>query len=187
MAQAAVQPAPFEVAVVQSVGELAALGPAPVSNSAGFAAVETAAKVADAPSVEAPLIKVPAGPAKMAVPAAPVKLALADIPTPDRVRVSGSHLVQLGAFSSTANAEKAWNQYSKRYGVLKDSSSASSTVTINGKKLVRLAAAGFGSQAAAATACSQIKSMGGVCLVRSAVGTQPARMAGNQNRRIAAR
>ena len=180
--------------------ELAAVGPAPVSDSVGFAAVETAVRMIEvAPSVmaEAPLIKAPEGPAKAqaaafaapvkTVTAAPMKLALADVPAAKPSKVSGSHLVQLGAFSSAAAAEKAWNQYSKRFGVLNGFASASSKVTVNGKTLIRLAASGFGNQATANSACQQIKTMGGVCLVRSNGGQSPVRMAAAQGRRVAAR
>jgi D-alanyl-D-alanine carboxypeptidase len=172
--------------------ELAAIGPAPVADSAGFAAVESNIKVVDvAPSViaEAPLIKAQEGPSKAVAPAAvaPVKLALADVPAAAPRSVSGTHVVQLGAFSSPAAAEKAWSQYSKRFGVLNGFASASSKVTVNGKTLIRLAASGFGNQATANAACQQIKSMGGVCLVRSNGGQVPVRMAASQGRRVAAR
>ena len=81
MAQAEVQAAPVEMASAPQPEpvELAALGPAPVSDSVGFAAVEAAvnmiepAPVAVAAVEEAPLIKASAGPAKAAAPSAPVK------------------------------------------------------------------------------------------------------------------
>lgn len=197
---AAVQPEVMpELAVASApVSELAAVGPAPVADSVGFAAVETEIKIADvAPSVlaEAPLIKAQAGPSKEAVsapvasvtPVVPVKLALADVPSAAPQKVPGSHLVQLGAFSSVAAAERAWNLYSKKFGVLNGFASASSKFTVNGKTLVRLAASGFGNQATANTACQQIKTMGGVCLVRSNGVQQPIRMAKAQGRRVAAR
>ena len=180
--------------------ELAAIGPAPVSDSVGFAAVESAVRMIEvAPSTfaEAPLIRAQEGPSKAqavatAVPVkplkvAPVKLALAEVPAARPSMVSGSHLVQLGAFSSAAAAEKAWNQYSKRFGVLTGFSSASSKVTVNGKTLIRIAASGFGNRTTANSACQQIKSMGGVCLVRSSGGQPPVRMAGSPGRRVAVR
>ena len=181
--------AKFEAAEDLLATELAAVGPAPVADSAGFAAVEAEVKVAEMapqPVYQAPLIKAPVGPAKAAAPA-PVKLALADVPAATPKSVSGSHVVQLGAFSSAAAAEKAWSQYSKRFGVLNGFSSASSTVTVNGKTLIRLAAMGFGNQATANSACQQIKSKGGDCLVRSVGGQQSVRMASAQGRRVAAR
>lgn len=191
LAQAEVPAAPLEFSVQEPAVELAAVGPAPVTDSAGFAAVETdvqvAAPVAIAVAAEAPLIKAPEGPAKSATSIAPVKLALADVPASNVSAVSGTHIVQLGAFSNTANAQAAWSKYSKRYGVLNGYNSASSTVTVNGKTLIRLAAMGFGNASSANSACRQIKASGGVCLVRNISGERPVRMASNQGRRIAAR
>ncbi len=189
-AQAEVQPVPVEMASVQPVAELAAIGQAPVAESPGFAAVEADVKIAEvapvaAPVFEAPLIKAPEGPAKSASAPAPVKLALADVSAP--TKVSGSHVVQLGAFASSANAQAAWDKLSKRYGILNGFSAASSTVTVNGKKLTRLAAMGFGNAATANAACKQIKSQGGVCLVRNVGSEAPVRMASNQGRRVATR
>ena len=143
-----------------------------------------------APSViaEAPLIKAQDGPSKAAAPvaAALVKLALADVPAAAPTKVAGTHVVQLGAFSSPAAAERAWNLYSKRFGVLNGFGSANSKVTVNGKTLVRLAATGFGNAATANAACKQIKAMGGVCLVKNN-GGQPVRLAASRGRRVAAR
>ena len=200
---AAVQPQAERDLAVDSapIAELAAVGPAPIADSVGFAAVETGIKMVDvAPSVftEAPLIRAQNGPSKEAVsapvstvnavvPVAPVKLALADVASAATQKVPGTHLVQLGAFSSVAAAERAWNMYSKRFGVLNGFASASSKVTVNGKTLIRLAASGYGNQATAKTACQQIQSMGGVCIVRSNGVQQPVRMAKAQGQRVAAR
>ena len=186
------EPLPSTMVSAPALVELAAIGPAPMADSVGFAAVETAVRMIDvAPSVvaEAPLIRAQEGPAKASFPAspAPVKLAIADVPVVALKSVPGSHLVQLGAFSSALAAEKAWNQYSKRFGVLTGFASASSKVTVNGKTLIRIAASGFGNRATANSACQQIKSMGGVCFVRSNGGGTPVRMAAAQGRRIAAR
>lgn len=189
LAQADVAPVVAEAAPEVPV-ELAAVGAAPVAESAGFAAVGTEVKIAEvapvAPVFEAPLIKAAEGPAK-ATSAAPVKLAMVDVPASKPAAASGTHVVQLGAFSSTANANAAWSKYSKRFGVLNGSESANTSVTVNGKKFIRLAATGFDSAAAASAACSQIKSQGGVCFVRSAIGSAPVRLARASGRRVASR
>lgn len=193
LAQADVPVAPVEFTAQPPAVELAAVGPAPVTESAGFAAVETDVQVASpvaiavATQAEAPLIKAPEGPAKAATSNAPVKLALAEIPASSVSAVSGTHVVQLGAFSNVANAQAAWSKYSKRYGVLSGYNSASSTVTVNGRTLIRVAAMGFGNASSANSACRQIKARGGVCLVRNISGDRPVRMASTQGRRIAAR
>lgn len=190
LAQADAAPMVTETASDTQV-ELAAIGAAPVAESAGFAVVETEVKIAEpatvaVAAVDAPLIKASDGPTKTAS-AAPVKLAMVDVPASKPASAGGTHVVQLGAFSSAANANAAWSKYSKRFGVLNGSDSANTSVTVNGKKFVRLAATGFDSAAAASAACSQIKSQGGVCFVRSATGSAPVRMASKQGRRVASR
>jgi D-alanyl-D-alanine carboxypeptidase len=179
-----------EVSASQPVVELAAIGAAPVADSAGFAAVEAVVQMAEpeaiAVAAETPLIKAAEGPAKAAV-AAPVKLALADVPASRTVKSGGTHVVQLGAFNNAAVANDAWARLSKRHGLLSDFEPAKTTVTVNGRKFVRLAATGFDSASVASATCSQIKSQGGVCFVRSATGSAPVRMASKQGRRIASR
>jgi D-alanyl-D-alanine carboxypeptidase len=139
------------------------------------------AMAAPAPAFEAPLIKAPVGPSKAADTAAkaPAKLALADTrPVSTPKSIAGTHLVQLGAYSSPANAKDAWGKLQSKYGVLKGFDSASSSVTVNGKKLTRLAAMGFGNKASADAACRAIKAKGGDCIVRSSGGeSAPVQMA----------
>jgi D-alanyl-D-alanine carboxypeptidase len=156
------------------------------------------------PDKRPPLIMAQKGPAKTAGIAAkqtavgappagnsvkPVKLAMADV-APQTIRngnVKGSHLVQLGAFNNAQSAKKAWDQFSNRYSVLSGFSSASSSVVVNGKTYVRLAAMGFDSKQGADAVCNSIKSKGGSCLVRVINAGQPVKMAASQARKIASR
>lgn len=180
---------PVDVPASQASVELAAIGPAPVADSVGFAAVETAVKMAEPEAVavaEAPLIKAPEGPAKAATPA-PVKLALADVPASTTAKSGGTHVVQLGAFNNAVVANDAWAKLSRRHGLLGGFEPAKTSVTVNGRKFIRLAATGFDTAAAASAACSQIKSQGGVCFVRSSAGAAPVRMARASGRRVASR
>jgi D-alanyl-D-alanine carboxypeptidase len=190
-AQVDVPVAPADFAAPEPVVELAAVGPAPVTDRAGFAAVETevqvAAPVAIAAAAEAPLIKAPEGPAKAATSTAPVKLALADVPVFKSRASGGTHVVQLGAFNNAAVAKDAWAKLSRRYGMLNNYESAKTTVTVNGRKFVRLSATGFSDAGSANAACSQIKSQGGACFVRNSTGGAPVRMASKAGRRIASR
>ncbi len=189
LAQADIAPAPVEAAPVVAEVELAAIGAAPVADSAGFAAVETEVKVAEAapvaPVFEAPLIKASVVPAKTAI--APVKLALADVPRARPLASGGTHVVQLGAFDNAAVANDAWAKLSRRYGMLAGHQPTKTTVTVNGRKFVRLSATGFGNAGSANATCSQIKSKGGACFVRNTSGGAPVRMASSQGRRIASR
>ncbi len=172
--------------------ELAAVGPAPVAAGYEEADMRIAAAVESVGEPEAPLIRAPEGPAKAAEAAPapkPVKLALADTPAP-AAKPAGKYLVQLGAFSSAANAQKAWNQYSRKHKILNGFASASSTVNVKGKTLTRLAASGFGNYQTAIAACRTIKASGGDCVVKSVGGSSPVRMAAKPARkpvRIAAR
>jgi D-alanyl-D-alanine carboxypeptidase len=190
LAQADVsETSPVNVAAMAPVQELPAVGAVPVSESAGFSVDEhnmQLASVTPIAPIEAPLIAAPVGPAKSVSNGKPVKLALAP-EAAGKVNIGGSHLVQLGAFSSATNASKAWSNLRERYGVLSGFSSASSVVKVNGKSLVRLAASGFGNKASADAVCQEIKSRGGVCIVRSVSGGSPVRMAAGQGRVVAAR
>ena len=178
---AAEEAAPVVMAAAEPVqmAELAAVGPAPVAEGYNESDVRIAAAVASVSDSEAPLIKAPEGATKAAEAAPapkPVKLALAETPAPT-TKVSGKYLVQLGAFSSAGNAQKAWNQYSRKHKVLSGLTSASSTVNIKGKTLTRLAASGFGDYQSAAATCSSIKKAGGECIVKTVGGSAPVRMA----------
>lgn len=179
------------IAMAGPVGELAAIGAAPVDF--GYSAEEDVkvALAVPAPAFEAPLIKAPEGPSKAVETAAkaPVKLALADTrPVNTAKPVAGTHLVQLGAYSSPGNAKNAWGKLQSKYGVLQGFDSASSSVTVNGKKLTRLAATGFGNKASADAACRAIKAKGGDCIVRSTSGeSSPVQMAQAKPRKLASR
>jgi D-alanyl-D-alanine carboxypeptidase len=182
-----VETAPVAIAAAAPVEELAPIGPAPVAMGEIQEVVKMAMAAVPEPAMEAPLIKAPEGPAKAASAAPapkPVKLALAD--TAPAAKIGGSHLLQLGAFSSAANAQKAWNQLTAKHKVLQGFTSATSTVTVNGKTLTRVAATGFGNFQAANAACNQIKASGGACMIRSLNGAvSPVRMAARPAKKVA--
>jgi len=156
----------------------------------------------------APLIKAPKGPSKIAsvkpkskfviekstskkpVAKKPVKLALVDTKprkTASRRLTGGAYLVQLGAFSSEQNAQRAWGELQTQHKVLAPFQSTSSTVNSNGRKLYRLSAMGFGNKDAATSVCDDIKSKGGSCIVRKNTGGSPTRLANAKTSKIASR
>ncbi len=97
-----------------------------------------------------------------------------------RASSSGSHLVQLGAFSSAEGAKRAWNILSTKNSDLAAFQYASSKINVKGKTLYRLAAIGFGNSETAKAMCSGIKAKGGSCIVRNVKGVSkaaPVRMA----------
>jgi Flp pilus assembly protein TadD len=78
-------------------------------------------------------------------------------------------VVQIGAFSSEANAERAWVALSQRHGI-SGRRPLTTTFAHNGRTFHRVSVSGFASNADAQRLCSQIRGTGGVCFVRAAAG-----------------
>ena len=91
-------------------------------------------------------------------------------------RGTSRFVVQLGAFSNEANAERAWQQVAPSFG-LSDQAPLTTTIDINGRTLHRVSVAGFASQADAARMCGQIRARGGACFVRPNAGDASVRWA----------
>ncbi len=106
------------------------------------------------------------------------------------VSASGTHLVQLGAFSSAEGAKRAWGILSAKNSDLNSFEYASSPIKVKGRTLYRLAAIGFGNAQTAEAMCSGIKAKGGNCIVRHTTGvnkTVPTRMASKAPKKLASR
>ncbi|WP_373491138.1 SPOR domain-containing protein [Parasphingorhabdus sp.] len=105
-------------------------------------------------------------------------------------QTTGTHLVQLGAFSSPENAKRAWGILSAKNSELTSFQYASSRINVKGRTLYRLAAVGFGNAQTAGAMCAGIKAKGGNCIVRQATGVNkvaPSRMASQPATKLAAR
>lgn len=103
---------------------------------------------------------------------------------------AGTHLVQLGAFSSPEGAKRAWGILSAQNPDLNSFEYASSRINVKGRTLYRLAAIGFGNERTAEAMCAGIKAKGGNCIVRHATGVKkvaPSRMASQSETKLAAR
>jgi Flp pilus assembly protein TadD len=74
----------------------------------------------------------------------------------------GTHLVQLGSFSSEQGARRAWGIYAKRYPELRDHQMVISEAVVRGKHYWRVSAAGFG-LASSQAMCGQVKGRGEGC------------------------
>ncbi len=74
----------------------------------------------------------------------------------------GTHLVQLGSFSSRAGAERAWVIYQKRYSQLAGRDAVITEAKVRGKTFYRVSASGFGASSARAM-CSSVKAKGKGC------------------------
>lgn len=113
------------------------------------------ANVAPAPTA-APAIATAAGPARSGAAARP------------RVAAGGTHLVQLGAFSSPQGARRAWGIFVQRTPGLASYRMTVTPATVRGKAVWRVAAAGLTGAAPASGLCSQVKANGGACFAYAA-------------------
>lgn len=87
--------------------------------------------------------------------------------------VDGTHLVQLGSFSSEAGAKRAWNIYLKRYPELANQEMVITQAIVRGKKYYRVSAGGYDQRAGNAL-CSHVKSSGGDgCITWAAASPLP--------------
>lgn len=92
-------------------------------------------------------------------------------------RAVSRYVVQIGAYRSPVQVEKAWTHAQRRYR-LAEHAPLSTTVSIPGKGVFhRLAVSGFAAPADAARACQSIRGKGGACFVRPTAGDLPARWA----------
>jgi Flp pilus assembly protein TadD len=97
---------------------------------------------------------------------------------------AGGYVVQIGAFSSAAQVERAWAQTQRRYGFGEAYAPLSTTVRIGGKGVLhRLSIAGFDSRNAAVQTCLSIRARNGVCFVRQVAGDAPVQWASRYTRK----
>lgn len=141
---------------------------APVSVQAPplLAAAEPTEDVIARPSfVSTPIVQqVPALLAKQArAAAAPARRSAHKPATVRPVPSDGTHLVQLGSFTSEQGARRAWDIYVSRDAALRNYRMKIIPVTVNGQNYWRVAAAGFDA-GTAQRMCGSIKSKGGACL-----------------------
>ncbi|HZG44761.1 MAG TPA: tetratricopeptide repeat protein [Allosphingosinicella sp.] len=95
--------------------------------------------------------------------------ALRAAPLPGSRSASGQYVVQIGSFSSAANAARAWKTYETKYG-LRSEQPVTMTIDHNGRLLHRVAISGFGKRGDAAQVCRVIRTRGGECFVRINAG-----------------
>ncbi len=175
-------PAPAEQVVVEQpaarpAAELPALADnGPPADLAPALRAEAAPAVPAAPAAEsfasaftAPTMA--ARPMIQPVPARPVRTAAAARPAESKalgaVAAAGSHLVQLGSFSSEANARRAWTVFTAQNPILRNFSLKITPVVVRGKNFWRVSAEGL-SASAARSLCSSVKSRGRGCFAYAA-------------------
>jgi Flp pilus assembly protein TadD len=87
---------------------------------------------------------------------------------------NGAFAVQLGVFSSAANANRAWAGYSAKHKDLAAFSKVAVPTTVGARTLHRLTANGFADEKSARAMCAQVRSAGGECIIARATSTKPA-------------
>jgi Flp pilus assembly protein TadD len=103
---------------------------------------------------------------------------------PNAHKATSRYVVQIGAFRSPAQVERAWAQSSRRYALDQGQQPLSTTVSIPGKGVFhRLSVAGFESPASARQLCNTIKTRGGMCFVRTLAGDAPVQWASRYTRK----
>jgi Flp pilus assembly protein TadD len=87
-------------------------------------------------------------------------------PSPARAALGtpsgGTHLIQLGSFSSEQGARRAWGIYAKRFPQLSGHQMVISEAVVGGKHYWRVSAAGFG-VASSQAMCGKVRSSGQGC------------------------
>ncbi|CAM4321124.1 Flp pilus assembly protein TadD/cell division protein FtsN [Novosphingobium lubricantis] len=130
-----------------------------------------------APAVPLARREVPVGPAVPARAAVALPREQAPVAGAAPLR-DGTHLVQLGAFSSADGAHRAWRHLSARNPALKGHERLITQATVNGRQYWRLQAAGFAGLGSARSMCGTVKARGSVCMVlRDRTGTVPGQRA----------
>lgn len=170
---------PMPVATAELPPAVAVQEAAPEQPFQAAFAPETAAVRADEPSVAVPSVARAAKP--VAKPQGRVRVAAAiNIPRPVPARAAaarGTHYVQLGSFSSLANAKRAWAVFVSRNPALKGHAMRITEADVRGRHFFRVAAEGF-DRGSAQSMCSTVRQRGGACLAyagtRGLPGTLPA-------------
>jgi len=85
---------------------------------------------------------------------------------------NGSHLVQLGSFSSKANAERAWSIFLSRNPELAQFDRKLTEAVVGGKRYWRVSAGGF-DRGSARQMCSTVRTRGGACILWAAGNPLP--------------
>lgn len=179
-AAAPAAPAPVaELPPVEQASNFAA-APAPVDAPAPVVAGSTLAPTFAAAPVPAPQTNSlaafdeftrPVSSTLKAPEAKPAAVRPARAPRAVAVAVSaqGSHVIQLGSFSSEQNARRAWTVFTSRNPELAKARMVITQAEVNGRTFWRVAAASY-ERSAAQGLCSSVKARGGACFAYATSG-----------------
>ena len=155
----------------QTLAQAVAIDTFPAATSAPIAAEQVSKAVRSLVKPEAPVTRsaVQSAPLPAFKPAAE-RTSFEPVPAKKPV---GRFVVQIGAFKTAVQVEKAWNQAQQRYS-LGGHEPVSTTVDIAGKgRFHRLSVSGFGTSSEAGRFCGAIRAKGGACFVRTNAGDAP--------------
>jgi Flp pilus assembly protein TadD len=155
----AAEPAPFLSGSTQPLTPFAAPAPAPAPHANSLAAFDEFTRPVSS-TLKAP----------QARPAA-VRPARAPRAAVTAVSAQGSHVVQLGSFSSEQNARRAWTVFAARNPELANARMVITQAQVNGRTFWRVAAASFEGSTARGV-CSSVKARGGACFAYAKSGPQ---------------
>lgn len=167
MAQAA--PAPgYALPIVQAPARVTPAAPANFSTAfVDPAPATTAASYTTSPVVQAAAPTTTGTPRRNGRSVAAAQTAdPAPVPAPAAGKIAatgGTHLIQLGSFSSEASAKRAWGIYAKRYPQLSAHDMVITQAVVRGKTYWRVSAAGF-ERASASAMCGTVKRSGESCI-----------------------
>lgn len=169
---------------VETVQEVAFSEPAPAAQPIAYPEAPVLAANFELPE------EIGSGPGSVPVPTVaaapsinPVVTAMpAAAPKPRKSKASpakGSSglVVQLGAYSSRNGVAAAWDQFSGRYGKLRQYTPATARFESPKGTLYRLSVKGFGSLSEAKSLCGSLKAQGKNCFVRRVAGDAPVQFA----------
>jgi Flp pilus assembly protein TadD len=156
--------APLSVASAEPIGVEARAAmprPAPLVAAARPAAAPARSRFVSNPVIQAIPSRMVAS-RSVAAPRAEVARASTEGNVP-KAGAAGSHVIQLGSFTSRARAEKAWSIYLARNPELDQFERVITPAKVRGKLYYRVQAAGF-DRAGAKSMCSTVKRNGEGCL-----------------------
>jgi Flp pilus assembly protein TadD len=95
----------------------------------------------------------------------------APAPAPKVAAGGGTHWIQLGSYTNPSVAGDGWRKFVARTPGLKPYRAVTTTATVNGQQVWRVAATGFVSLEHATRMCRSVRARGGACLVKRAEST----------------
>ncbi|NBC35135.1 tetratricopeptide repeat protein [Novosphingobium sp. FSY-8] len=171
------QPVPLKAAPAPVAAKRLAKANAKLGPKTGKTKPKPDAALADAAPVDAAPAAIAPKPVRVAAKTRPMRVAMANValatkpvsakPAPAAAGDSGAHAVQLGSFSSAANAERARATFAQRDADLRGREIVIAKAVVNGRNFWRVQVKGY-TAVAAAQKCGTVQKKGAVCMAFAA-------------------